>query len=292
LALFLVGFGVAACGSTPKSRFPDADAALKSMRAGLACSRGIGGEAKIDYMDDRGRVRASMAILASLPDRTRLDAFSPFGVSVSTLTTDGGQFAYYDLEHRLFLEGPSSACNIARFTQVPMPAFALVQLLRGEAPVLKHSPGAAKIDWSGGFFGGGHYTIEIQGNNEAVENIELLPHPDDFARPWQQQRLRVTRVALKQQGIPLYEALLDDHRVAQTAPPREDPDGLDPPVPPSGPACQAEIPRSLRLIIPETERDLVVRFETLHHNPPLIAGAFRQVRPDGVTLRYATCGNP
>jgi hypothetical protein len=259
------------------------------MRAGLACSRAIGGEAKLDYMDEHGRVRGSIAILAALPDRTRLDAFSPFGVSISTLTTDNGQFAYYDLSHRQFLEGPASPCNIARFTQVPMPAFALVQLLRGEAPVLKHAAADATIGWSSGFFGGGHYEIVLHGNHESVEQIELLPHPDDYARPWQEQRLRVTRVALAQQGIPLYEALLEDHRAAETASSREDPDGLDAPIPPSGPVCHADLPRRLRLIIPDTERDLVVHFDTLQHNPPLIEGAFRQQHPDGVSIAFAEC---
>jgi hypothetical protein len=287
-----LALGLFGCGTTPKSRFPDAEAAIRTMRTGLSCSRGIAGEAKIDYMDEHGRVRGSIAIMASLPDRTRLDAFSPFGVSLSTLTTDGGQFAYYDLKQRLFLEGPASACNIARFTQVPMPAFALVQLLRGEAPVLKHVPSEASIDWSGGLFGGGRYVIEIRGEHEARERIEFLPHPDDYARPWQEQRIRVSRVALEQQGIPLYEALFDDHRRAETAPPREDPDGLDPPILPSGPACHAEVPRRLRLVIPENGRDLVVRFDTLHHNPPLVPGAFRQVRPSGVTVRHASCTTP
>lgn len=280
----------AACGRTPVSRFPDAESVIRSMREGLACNNGIGGEAKIDYIDARGRVRGSIAILTSLPDRTRLDAFSPFGVSLSTLTTDGGNFAYFDLQHRQFLVGPASPCNIARFTQVPMPAFALVQLLRGEAPVLKHAPGAAKLDWSSSLFGTGHYTVDVQGNNEANERIELVPHPDDFSRPWSSQRLRVMRVALSQQGIPLYEAQFEDHRVALTAPVREDPDGLDAPIPPSGPLCQAEVPRRLRLLIAQSERDLVVHFETLHHNPPLIEGAFRQERPDGVQLLRAECG--
>lgn len=289
-ALFpILGLSVAACGAVPKSQFPDADSALQAMRKGLACSRGVGGEAKIDYMDEHGRVRGSIAILAALPDRTRLDAFSPFGVSLSTLTTDGNTFAYYDLRQKRFLEGPSTPCNIARFTQVPMPAFALVQLLRGEAPVLKHTAREASLTWSSGFFGSGHYAIEIRGNYEAVERIELMPHPNDYERPWQEQRVRVTRVSLSQQKIPLYDAFLEDHEVTETAPPREDPDGLDEPIPPSGPSCRAEIPRRLRLVIPDTERDLVVHFDSVHHNPPLIEGAFRQQRPDGVSFYFAEC---
>ena len=287
----LLGSFAVACGTTPKSQFPDAEAAIASMRKGLACSRGISGEAKVDYIDEHGRVRGSVVILAALPDRTRLDAISPFGVSLSTLTTDGDKFTYYDLAHRQFLEGKASPCNIARFTQVPMPAFALVQLLRGEAPILKHQIGSATIDWRSSLLGAGHYEIEIRGNYEATERIAMVPHPDDYARPWQEQRLRVTRVALSQQGIPLYDAFLEDHQAAQTAAPRVDPDGLDPPVPPSGPECTAEIPRRVRLVMPETERDLVVHFESIQHNPPLIEGVFRQVRPDGVSVQVAECSS-
>lgn len=255
----------------------------------MACSRAISGEAGIDFIDERGRVRGSIVVIAALPDRTRLDAISPFGVSLSTLTTDGEKFSYYDLMGRRFLEGKASPCNIARFTQVPMPAFALVQLLRGEAPILKHNPTDTHLEWSSGFFGGGHYELQILGSNEAKEQIEMVPHPEDIGRPWQEQRLRVTRVALSQQGIPLYDAYLEDHQVAPMSPPREDPDGLDAPVAPSGPMCRAEVPRRLRLVMPETGRDVVVHFESVQHNPPLIAGVFSQEVPDGVSRQMATC---
>jgi hypothetical protein len=240
-------------------------------------------------MDGRGRVRGSVAILASLPDRTRLDAFSPFGVSLSTLTTDGGHFAFFDLEHKSFLEGPASPCNMARFTQVPMPAFALVQLLRGEAPILKHVAHQTELDVRSGGFGSGGYRIRIRGQHESLETIELVTHPDDFERAWQDQRVRVQRVALEQQGILLYQAELDDHRVAPMAKVREDPDGLDPPIPPSGPTCSADVPRRMRLLVPDGRRDLVIHFERVEHNPPLVPGAFRQVRPDGVVAALARC---
>jgi hypothetical protein len=280
---------LAGCGGAPRSKFPDAAAAIARMRATHACSLGLVGEAKADFMDSRGRVRGNVSILAALPDRTRLDVFSPFGVSLSTLTTDQGQFAFFDLEQKSYIEGPASPCNIARFTQVPMPPFALVQLLRGEAPVLKHASGQTNLAWSSGFFGGGRYRVEVRGQHESVETIEMVPHPDDFDRPWQQQRVRVLRVALEQQGIALYQAELEGHRPTETARTRQDPDGIDPDIPPSGPACSAEVPRRLRLVVPDGSRDLVIHFERVEHNPPLVAGAFHQVRPDGARFSRAQC---
>lgn len=286
LALVLTG-----CGGAPKSRFPDGEAAIARMRESHACSRGIVGDAKVDYMDDRGRVRGNVSILASLPDSTRLDAFSPFGVSISTLTTNHGEFAYFDLRQRTFLEGRAIPCNIARFTQVPMPAFALVQLLRGEAPIVKHAVGGTELSWHSSWLSQGSYRLRVYGQNEAVQSIDLLPHPDDFDRPWQQQRVRVLRIALEQQKIPLYRVEFEDHRVAVTSKPRVDPDGLDPDVPPSGPVCTAEVPRRMRIVMPEQERDLVIHFERVEHNPPIVPGAFQQVRPGGVLVSWAECGH-
>jgi hypothetical protein len=280
---------MAGCGRAPASRFPDAEAAIARMRATHACNRGLVGEAKADFMDEHGRARGSISVLTSLPDRTRVDVYSPFGISLSTLTTDHGEFAYFDLEHKSFIVGEASPCNIARFTQVEMPAFALVQLLRGEAPVLKHEAGQADMSYSSGWFGGGRYRLLVHGQHESLETIEMVPHPDDLNRPWQDQRIRVLRVSLEQQGIPLYQAELDGHELAHTAKTREDPDGIDPPIPPSGPACAAEIPRRMRLVVPDGSRDLVIHFSRVEHNPPLVEGAFRQQRPDGVIVSHAEC---
>jgi hypothetical protein len=281
--------GVLGCARAPISQFPNAEAAISSMRARLACNRSLLAEAKVDFIDGHARVRGNVAILAALPDRTRIDVFSPFGVSLSTITTDAGKFTFFDLEHRRFVEGPANACNMARFTQVALPPFVLVQLLRGEAPILKHDAARSTLDWSSGWFGGGHYRIQLNGQNDATEAIDFVPHPDDFDRPWQEQRVRVLSVAVAQQGYRLYQAQFEGHRGVATAGPREDPDGLDAPIPPSGPACSAEIPRRMRLVVPDGDKDLVIHFERLEHNPPLVTGAFSQVRPDGVVASRAEC---
>lgn len=285
-SLALLGTG---CGSAPPSKFPDAAAALARMHESVACSRGVRAEAKIDYFDSKGRVRGNVMYLASLPDQLRFDVYSPFGVTLATLTSDGHDFALFDLKNKVFQYGPANTCNVARFTRVPVPPHALVQLLQGGAPVLVHAPGAATVDWESGLFGGGRYVVSVQSTRAATERIELVPRPEDFERPWAQQRLRVLKVAIEQRGIPLYSAELTDHHSVSTASPSVDPDGLRPTLQPSGPPCDAEVPGRLRIVVPDTNQDLILSNERIQHNPPLESGTFRQAPPRGARARYVGC---
>lgn len=277
------------CASAPPSRFPSAEAVLDRMRQTVACSRAVRAEAKIDYFGDQGRARGNVMYIAQLPEQLRFDVFSPFGVTLATLTSDGKNFALYDFREKSFHYGPASVCNVARFTRVPVPPHALAQLLRGEAPVLVHSPEQASLHWSSGLFSSGRYVVEIQSKHAARERIELTPRPEDWQRPWAEQRLRVLSVAIEQQGIELYSAELADHRVVRTALAQTDPDGLSPTLPPSGPACDAEVPGRVRLEVPGTDQDLILRNDRVHHNPPLDSRSFRQVPPGGVSVRYSGC---
>ncbi len=272
------------CRPAPPSQFPTAEAALSRLRASYACSRGVSGEAEVDYFGDEGRFRGvSLIYTSALPEQLRLDLVSSFGVVLSTLTADGQDFSLYDLQSRSFLRGPASECNVARLTQVPVPTFVLVQLLRGEAPVLVHEPHQATIAWNG------NYEIKIRSKHQAEELIVLEPNPDDFDKPWQQQRLRVLAVRVEQKGVPLYVAELAEHAPRKLASPWRDVDGLSPEVPPSGPACDAEVPGRVRLEVPYLGRDLVIKVKEVVQNPPLIAGGFRQNVPAGVKLSEAVC---
>ena len=254
------------------------------MRATTSCSRALRSDAKIDYFGEAGRIRGSLLYVVAVPDRLRLDVVSPFGATVSTLTSDGRQFALFDLRQKEFLRGPANACNLARFTHVPVPPAAMVQLLRGEAPVLVHTPAAASIAWESG-----QYVIRIQSTRAATEEIHLKPLPQDYSLPYAAQRLRVTEVRVVQQGIELYRAELVGHRSAKMSGPRVDPDGLDPPLPPSGPECQAEVPGRLHLQVPDGDQDVILENIDVSHNPPLASEIFQQSPPGGVALRYSPC---
>ena len=281
-AAFLTG-----CPSVrpPPSQFPTADAALDRMESTYACVNGVQGTAKIDHFSPRGRIRGDVYILAVNPDRVRFDIVSPFGATLYTLTSNGTTFQMLDVKEKQFLHGPASACNLARLTQVPVPGHALVSLLRGEAPVLLHQPGDASITWDDE----GFYRLLLRSTRDASEEIHIGVHPADFGKPWSEQRVRVLDVRVAQRGIDLYHAELKNHEPIKTAPPREDPDGIDEPVPPIGGACVAEIPRSIRMRVPHTDDDVIFQYKDARWNPPIIPGTFRQPVPGGVVRRYVEC---
>jgi hypothetical protein len=255
------------------------------MHATFACSNAVQVDAKLDHYGSEGRLRGELLLYAARPSSLRMDIVSPFGVALATLTADGHEFAFADLHDKRFYVGPANACNIARLTQVPVPPHVLVDLLRGEAPVLKHDPAATTLAWDPH----GYYVVTIPSTQGASEIVRLAPRPQDFALPWDQQRMRVLDVRVDQQGFVLYHATLTDHAVPPTAGPREDPDNLAPPVPPSGPVCDAEIPRMVRIEVPQPSTDVRFVYQKMFWNPPLPEGVFRQPPPPGMRPEEVMC---
>jgi hypothetical protein len=257
------------------------------MHASFACGNAVQSNAKIDHFGEHGRVRGDLMLYAARPARIRMDVVSPFGVALATLTSDGTSFSLTDLRDKVFYEGPASACNIARLTTVPVPGHVLVDLLRGEAPVLKHEPAGTTLSWDSH----GWWVLTVASTREAREEIHLAPRPDDWNKPWDQQRMRVLDVRVEQQGYVLYHAELEDHAGAPTAGPRQDPDNLpgEPPIPPSGPVCDAEVPRKIHVEVPNPEAD--VRFVTtqITWNPPLPEGTFAQPVPAAMRVERVDC---
>ncbi len=255
------------------------------MHATFACGNAVQANAKIDHFGEGGRVRGDVMLFAARPARIRMDVVSPFGVALATLTSDGDRFALADLRHKHFFSGPASACNIARLTTVAVPGHVLVDLLRGEAPVLKHDAASATMVWNPA----GYFALTIHGENEASEEIHLAPRADDWARPWEQQRLRVLDVRVEQQGFVLYHAELSEPAATPTAGPRLDPDNLAPPLPPSGPTCDAQIPRKIHVEVPAPESDVRFVYQQIVWNPPLPEGTFDQPPPPGMSVTPETC---
>jgi len=254
------------------------------MRDTYSCSRGLVGEAKLDYLGDEGRIRANMLFATSRPEQVRIDVYSPFGATLSTFTSNGAQFALSDLKAKKFFSGAAEECAVSRFLGVPAPPHALVQLLGGMAPVLVHEPNQATIGWQAGA-----YVLQIQSKGAARETIRLVPSASDWNKPWAEQKVFVKEVLVEQQGTLLYRAELSHHRAISTAGPRLDPDGLEPPIPPSGPSCAVEVPGRIRFVVPSKGRDVVIVSQELHHNPPLLPGTFTQARTRGLSPVSVQC---
>lgn len=278
------------CASVPPppSQMPTGQAAIDRMRATFAPCNGVQAEAKIDHFGNRGRVRGNLLMFAMRAANLRMDVMAPPPLMqpIATLTTDGTGFAFADLRQKRFFVGPASACNIARLTTVAIPASVLVEILHGEAPVLKHAPEAATIEWNGK----GYYVVKIASTRGAREELHLAPRPDDWARPWDQQRMRVLDILVEQQGIVLYRAELEAHASAAMSSAQVDDAGIDPPIPPSGPFCDAEIPRKIHIEVPAQEDDVQFKYESVKWNPPLPQGTFLQEQPGGLqAVRVGEC---
>ncbi len=269
----------------PASPLPSAAAAIERMKASADCGTGVQANAKIDFFGPQGRVRADLLMIASSPARLRMDVISSFNVQLATLTSDGERFALTDLREKRFLFGPASACNIARLTQVPIPGHALVSLLRGQAPILKHEASAGTISWSGS----GYYVVTIPSTRDATQEIHLTPHPSDLGKPWGEQRLRLLRVTVRQYGDVLYDAKLDGHTPTPMAKERVDADGIDAPMPPSGPKCNAELPRKIEVDVPMQDEEVVFTYDGVTWNPPLPEGVFVQAAPAGLPAVPVRC---
>jgi hypothetical protein len=211
----------------------------------------------------------------------------PFNSIISTLTADDGRFTLLDLRVKKFYEGPATACNIARLTEVPLEAHALVSLLGGQAPILVHRDADLEMRWSSD----GYYLVRIPSTRGAFEELHLTPSPSDFQKPWSAQRLRVLDVLVAQQGIELYHASLDGHEWTATASPQVDPDGLEPPIPPSGPACTVEVPRKIHIEVKEGGEDVLFRYDEVKVNPPLPAGVYTEAAPLGAERVHVDCDN-
>ncbi len=273
----------------PPSQLPNAQAAIDRMRATSSCGNAIQADAKLDHFaSDTGRIRTELLFIAARPARMRMDALAPVVGTVFTLTTDGHQFQVADLRNHQFIYGAATAENVARVTHIPMPLHPLVTLLMGRAPVLKHDAAGLPqptITWDSG----GYYVVKIAGNNDAVEEIHLAPAKDDWNKPWGEQRIRVLDVSVTQRSVLLYHVELDNHEKTAMSPPAPCDDVCkatgETPTPPSGPTCDAELPRTIHVEIPPFSADELFRYDKVVWNPPLETSTFTQQQQPGLSPR-------
>lgn len=262
MAVGLAGI-VTGCGGAPPSRLPDGQAAIDRMRASYGCTAGVQiDEAKVDAFGNGQRVRTDVMMLAASPSRFRLDAKTPVAGDVAAvITSDGTTLASSDLRQGRFTSGPANACGFANVAKIAVPPAVLVTLLLGHAPVLVHSS-PPTLRWSSG-----RYLVGIDGTNGSREEIEL--------QPWTNQRLRVARVHVEQQGATLYDAELADPQPAPAA---------------TGDRCDdAEIPRSVHLSVPPAGEDILIRTTKVVVNPSLDPTVFTQSSQPGMTTERLTC---
>ncbi len=296
LCTVLLCFG---CARTPRAQFADAGSLLERLEDSTSCSRALRAEAKLSFSGDGRRLAGKVLYQVQAPNRVRFDIFSPFGVTLSTLASDGRIFSLYSIEEKAFLYGPSKSCNVQRFTQVPVPTEAFVEILRGRAPVLIHEEFQSQLEYRTPFLEGGYYEITIASVHGAQEKIQLAIPPEQYSWPIEQQRPRLLGVSVSQNQRELYRVDLSDYSVPEVASAvgasTNEAEGgaalgfLLESVQPSGPVCDAELPGSIRIYVPSSGYSLALDNVELIHNPTLANSAFVQPQPPGIAPMFADC---
>ena len=278
------------CGAAapPPSRIPDAKSAVERLDATFASVSGVQGTAKIDYLGSAGRVRGDLMVLASAPSSLRFAITASVIGGAGEVASDGVRFEAEDKGAGKYLVGPAKPCNIARITQVPLPSDELVPMLWGMRPKLAGPIACDSLDWSGA----GYYTVMVRDGRPGsiAHELHLAPTPDDWQKPWAQQRMRLLGVLGWSGDSLVYQVTMKDHQVAHTAKTdvADDP-GLDEDTPPSGPNVDVELPRTIHVEVPSKKADVIFQYADAVVNPPLRAGVFTLKLAPGVPVENAQC---
>jgi hypothetical protein len=293
----MLTFALGGCGSVapPPSRVPDARSAIGRLDATYADVTGVQGTAKLDYLGTKGRVRADVSILASGPARMRFAVTADVIGAAGIIASDGVKFEADDKGAGRFVVGPAKPCNIARITQVPLPLKELVPMLWGMRPHLEGPIVCDSITWSDD----GHYVVMVSPHRPSTRDgalaheLHVAPWRSDWDLPWQKQRMRLLGVKgwamAGGDGALVYQVTMKDHAPVSTAAAIVDPDGLNPDLPPSGPKVTLDLPRAIRVEVPSKKSDVVLTYEELFVNPPLVDRAFELVIPPGVPVEQSIC---
>jgi hypothetical protein len=114
---------------------PSAEELLAAVRTRQQKLTSMRAEARADHMGEGGeRVKLTINMLLAEGGKLRLEAESPVGGAVATLTADGQRFSLLDARNNRFLVGPARPCNIARLIRVQLEPEDAVQALTGSAP--------------------------------------------------------------------------------------------------------------------------------------------------------------
>lgn len=130
---------------------PTAEELMAALRGRAEHFKTLRATAKIDYMQNGGdRAKIKVALLLARPAKLRIEADSPLGGALSTLTSDGTQFSLLDVRANRFLQGPAKACNVARLARLNIAPDDVVAVLMGGAPLDGKIAGASWDPNNGG----------------------------------------------------------------------------------------------------------------------------------------------
>jgi hypothetical protein len=159
--LLLIACLISACGPVPKPQnaYADGRLLLQDLIQQRQSVRSFRMAGTLDHIG-KHRLQGSMYVFAILPDQLRMDLLSPFGHTLSVLTTNPEGFGWSDYQNGRFYSGEASPCNVARFTGLELSPDGLTGILIGNPPIVD---GPITLDWHPR----GYYVITISGAESA-----------------------------------------------------------------------------------------------------------------------------
>jgi outer membrane lipoprotein-sorting protein len=186
-------------------------------------------------------------VVAERSGRLRFETLSPFEQPLSTLVSDGKQFALYDLAKKRYYHGPATPQNISRLLPIRMRGQDIAQLLMGEPPLIAPAPSGFAVDRC----------------KSAYELTYLLPASKaQQTVSFDAERLVPVRTRLTVDGKLAWEITFEDHREV------------------SG----ARIPHKIRYVAPADQVDLLVLYTDVTLNETFEPDLFVIPPPRGVEI--------
>ncbi|MBI3799380.1 MAG: DUF4292 domain-containing protein [Deltaproteobacteria bacterium] len=112
------------------AELPSAQQLLATFAARRHTLSSLRGLARVVYTDPQNKGTAKQAVAVSVPDRFRLELFSPIGIA-SLIACDGQVLAAYFPKEKTIYRGAATPLNVARFTRVMLSPRDVVGVLLG-----------------------------------------------------------------------------------------------------------------------------------------------------------------
>ena len=211
--------------------------------------------AKVDHFANGGeRVRVKVNMLLARGGKLRIEADSPLGGSLATLTSDGAKFALLDVRANRYLTGPAKACNVARLIRLALPPDDIVAVLMGGAPL----DGTIKsVGWDPNSGGREVLTLSLPDGGEEIIKLDARDKRWDVMRAERHDA----------GGHVLWRATNDNYKDRGEF---RLPDVIDVEEPPHG-------------------ADAEIKFRSLEPNVDIADDLFRLAPPEGLTPEPADC---
>jgi hypothetical protein len=249
----------------PQHPIQDAQVALQRRDATIDGLHSIRAEARVDQRAQSGRIKGTVLMFVEDTGRVRFDVMTQFG-PIAILTSDGLEFAYSDLREKRYLFGPTCPVNIARLLGVPLSAEETARFLLGGTPLIAHTAATLKLNDEG------HYTLALQGQDGAKQELELAVYPGDEALEPAKQRLKLVRSELwGPGGRAVWRVSYSDHEAITLE------------------GRQLLVPMRVRIEQGAAKADTMVHFKSIAANPKIPDEAFTQTARPGMQEEEATC---